>query len=465
MVQSTLSGIRFVSPSRWESPHLRQTQKESRKERIRHRTFQKCLSFLIVFCLSVLVRLFFEWKLVTDIIILCSLSGFMLQLGSLLIPRRKVDSPKLNRGTTTRQVESVSQPTPHSTSPSDWKLPLSVRETDSFSPFSFRLENSPTEYLKPYHLETSVGIDSPGREGNVVYHSSHSPIRRTSVLPYFHSVSPSLSEDTAVWLKYRTLSGYPITNEDIERCRGWIVQRVIRPFIIRILPFKDYIPLLSPFSELDLSFLNHVEQRHRLPPVRDAEEEFFFLRRYLSMDSYPSACEYIFERLLQLSKDNYMSLFSYSDWKLDESSLSHSMNIPSDAEIVVHVVSCFIDEVIQRCSGVSHFVSKGSFTSRHVDVSFPSPLIRSHGNESLLYKLGGWKYRSGAVICFLQRRPPLFAVVGQEGKCLSIPMGRTNVFAAIIGLFKLIYEYFDGQLFQVSFDSPYLGIMDWLKES
>ncbi|GJD12560.1 hypothetical protein Gasu2_66370 [Galdieria sulphuraria] len=398
MVQSTLSGIRFVSPSRWESPHLRQTQKES------------------LFCLSVLG-------------LCCNLA------------------PCLSHE--------------ESTSPSDWKLPLSVRETDSFSPFSFRLENSPTEYLKPYHLETSVGIDSPGREGNVVYHSSHSPIRRTSVLPYFHSVSPSLSEDTAVWLKYRTLSGYPITNEDIERCRGWIVQRVIRPFIIRILPFKDYIPLLSPFSELDLSFLNHVEQRHRLPPVRDAEEEFFFLRRYLSMDSYPSACEYIFERLLQLSKDNYMSLFSYSDWKLDESSLSHSMNIPSDAEIVVHVVSCFIDEVIQRCSGVSHFVSKGSFTSRHVDVSFPSPLIRSHGNESLLYKLGGWKYRSGAVICFLQRRPPLFAVVGQEGKCLSIPMGRTNVFAAIIGLFKLIYEYFDGQLFQVSFDSPYLG--SWIK--
>ncbi|GJQ11121.1 hypothetical protein GpartN1_g2912.t1 [Galdieria partita] len=461
MAKSNLSGTHFSSPTRWESPQLHQTQRDSRMKRTRQQTFRKSFLFLIFFCFFVLFRLLFEWKSVVDIFILCTLTGFILQLGSLLIPQTKVDSPSLTR----KPVQVSSSPMARNNSPSEDKFPTSFRERDSFSSFSFGLESNPTEYLKPFRRDTSVSSHSPLREENIVYHSSHSPIRHTtSVLPYFHSISPSLS-DNAIWLKHRTISGYPITNEDIERCRGWIVQRVIRPFIARIIPFKDSIPYLSSFSEFDQNSFHSIDQLYPLPPVRDAKEEFFYLNRYLCMDSYPSAGEYIFERLLQLSKDYYMSLYSYSDWKLDENTWSLSMNIPSDAEIVLYVVSCFIDEVIQRCSSASNLVSVGPFSKRHIDFSFPSPLIRSHGNESLLYKLGGWKYRSGAVVCYLQRRPPLFALIGQEGKCLSIPMGRTNVFAAIVGLFKLIDEYFDGQLFQVSLDSPYLGMKDGWESS
>lgn len=254
---------------------------------------------------------------------------------------------------------------------------------------------------------------SPIREETVAYPSSHFPIRTS---PYFHSVSPSFV-DSATWFKYRTVPGYPISNEQIEKCRGWIVQTVIRPFVARIIPWMKNIPYLS--SKLDIHSFHCVEQSHSL--VKDTKEEF--LHRYLSMESYPSAGEYILERLVQLAKDNYMSLYSTeSPWSLS--------NVPSDAEIVVHVVSCFMDEVIQRTSNsvVVDIVSIGAFSKRHIDLSYPSPLVRSNGNESLLYKLGGWRYRCGAVVCLLQRRPAIFVVVGQGGKCLSIPMVSRYIF-------------------------------------
>jgi hypothetical protein len=297
-----------------------------------------------------------------------------------------------------------------------------------------------------------------------VYQSSHSPIR-TSSLPYFHSVSsPSITEQSGIWLKYPSLSGYSISNENIERCRGWIVQRVVRPFISRIIPFLPHIPYLSSFSGMDFSYLQHLgfDSRYVLAPVADAKEEFFYLNRYLTMESYPSAGEYIMERMVQFSKDNYMSLFSYSEWKLDEHSWNLSLSIPSDSEIVLHVISCFLDEVIARCHGSMRDVSYGRFSKRHIDWSFPSPLVRSNGNTSLLFKLGGWKYRRGAVICFLQRRPPVFALLGQGGKCVPLPLGRLHVFAAIVGLFQLIRDYWDGQLFPVDLSHPYLGIEDWI---
>lgn len=90
-----------------------------------------------------------------DILILCTFICFILQLGSLFIPQRKVGTSDVV--TQASKQKDCFFPV-DSPSPADRKLDTSPRDlVVGRSPMPFSLETSSSEYLKPFQSDTNTG--------------------------------------------------------------------------------------------------------------------------------------------------------------------------------------------------------------------------------------------------------------------------------------------------------------------